>query len=199
SIDRYANDLITWEIAKKTNLGFELGLYNDLTILADFFHETRSNILQTRVDIPTTMGLRVTPQANVGVAEGKGFEVELKYNKNFNSGFWMMINGNFTYAASTVKEWEEPDYSDVPWRTRIGQKINQPIGYIAERLFIDDEEVNNSPRQLFGEYGAGDIKYKDINNDGQINTDDMVPIGHPTIPEIIYGNSFSFGYKSFDR
>jgi len=198
SIDRYANELITWEIAKKTNLGIEIGLFNDLTLLADFFRETRSNILQTRTDIPTTMGIRGTPQANVGVGQGQGFEVELKYNKTFANSFWMMINGNFTYASSKYKAYEEPDYSDVPWRSRIGLKLNQPMGYIAERLFIDEEEVNNSPVQQFGEYGAGDIKYKDINNDGQINTDDIVPIGYPTIPEVIYGTSFSFGYKAFD-
>src|SRR5690606_18954077 len=174
------------------------GLFNDFTMLADFFRETRSNILQTRTDIPTTMGIRGTPQANVGVGQGEGFEVELRYNKTYPSSFWMMINGNFTYATSEYKAYEEPDYSDVPWRSRIGLKLNQPMGYIAERLFIDEEEVNNSPVQQFGEYGAGDIKYKDINNDGQINTDDIVPIGYPTVPEIIYGSSFSFGYKAFD-
>ena len=198
TIGRYANDLITWEIATKSNFGFELGLFDDLTLLADYFTERRENILQSRVDIPTTMGLRVAPQANVGVAEGKGFEVELKYQKSFNKDFWTVINGNFTYASSQFKEYEEPDYSDVPWRSRIGLKINQPMGYIAERLFIDEEEVNNSPLQTFGPYGAGDIKYKDINNDGQINADDAVPIGFPTVPEIIYGTGFSEGYKSVD-
>ncbi len=198
SIDRYANDLITWEIATKTNLGLELGLFGDLTLLTDFFWETRENILQTRVDIPTTMGLRTTPQANVGVAAGKGFETELKYQRTFASGLWAVVNGTFTYATGRFKEYEEPDYSDVPWRSRIGLKLSQPMGYIAERLFIDEEEVNNSPTQLFGEYGAGDIKYKDINNDGVINTDDMVPIGYPTTPEIIYGAGFSLGYKAFD-
>jgi TonB-linked SusC/RagA family outer membrane protein len=198
TIDRYANPLITWEIAKKANVGIELGLYHDLTLNVDFFHETRENILQTRTDVPTTMGLRAIPQANLGVAEGKGFEVEMKYQRSFTKDLWLLVNGNFTYASSKVKEWEEPDYSDVPWRSRIGLKINQPIGYIAERLFIDDKEVNNSPVQQFGEYGAGDIKYKDINGDGVINTDDMVPIGYPTVPEIIYGTGFSLGYKAFD-
>lgn len=199
TINRYANDLITWEIAKKTNYGVELGLFNDLTILADYFTETRENILMTRTDIPSTMGLRTTPQANVGVAQGKGMEVELKYQKNFNKDFWTIVNGNFTYAVSRYKEVEEPDYSDVPWRSLIGHKLNQPRGYIAERLFIDEEEVNNSPRQdLGGPYGAGDIKYKDINNDGVINENDVVPIGFPTVPEIIYGTGFSMGYKSFD-
>lgn len=198
TIGRYANDLITWEIATKTNLGFELGLFDDLTLLGDYFVETRSNILQTRVDIPTSMGLRVAPQANVGVAQGRGFELELKYQKNFNNDFWTVVNGNFTYASSKYKKFEEPDYSDVPWRSRVGLKINQPMGYIAERLFIDEEDVNNSPRQFFGPYLAGDIKYKDINKDGEITADDAVPIGFPTVPEIIYGSGFSLGYKAFD-
>lgn len=198
SIDRYANDLITWEIAKKTNLGIDIELFHDLTLSTNFFWETRENILQTRTDVPTTMGLRTTPQANLGVAQGQGFETELKYQRTFNKDLWLVISGNFTYASSKLKKYEEPDYSDVPWRSRIGLKINQPMGYIAERLFIDEEEVNNSPRQQFGEYGAGDIKYKDINGDGQINTDDIVPIGFPTVPEIIYGTGFSMGYKGFD-
>lgn len=198
AIERYANDQITWEIATKTNFGIELGLFDDLTILADYFTETRENILQTRADIPTTMGLRSYPQANVGVAQGRGVEMEMKYQKSFNKDFWTVINGNFTYATSEYKEFEEPDYSDIPWRTRVGQKLSQPMGYIAERFFIDEEEVNNSPRQTFGPYGAGDIKYKDINGDGQINTDDIVPIGYPTVPEIIYGAGFSTGYKSID-
>lgn len=78
------------------------------------------------------------------------------------------------------------------------EKINQPYGYIAERLFIDDEEVNNSPKQWLGTYTAGDIKYKDINDDGKIDESDKVPIGYPTVPEIIYGTGFSFGYKALD-
>lgn len=198
TIGRYANDLITWEIATKTNFGFELGLFEDLTLLGDYFTEERSNILQNRVDIPTTMGLRAAPQANVGVAQGKGFELELKYQKSFNKDFWAVVNGNFTYASSEYKKYEEPDYSDAPWLSRVGLKINQPIGLIAERLFIDEEEVNNSPRQQFGPYAAGDIKYRDINGDGQINADDRVPIGYPTVPEIIYGSGFTVGYKDFD-
>lgn len=198
SIDRYANDLITWEIAKKTNIGLDLGLFDQLTLTADMFWETRNNILQTRSDVPTTMGLRTIPQSNVGISQGKGFEMSLKYQQTFNQDLWLVVNGNFTYASSRYKQFDEPDYGDIPWRSHIGLKLNQPMGYIAERLFIDDEEVKNSPMQQLGEYGAGDIKYKDINNDGVINTDDMVPIGFPIVPEIIYGAGFSLGYKGFD-
>ncbi len=199
TVTRYGNDLITWEIAKKTNIRLELGLFKNFTMITDFFSEIRENILQERTDIPTTMGIRSSaiPQANVGVGKGKGFETEIKYDKNFNKDFWVLVNGTFTYAASEFKEYEEPDYSDVPWRSRVGLKMAQPFGLIAERLFIDEEEVRNSPRQ-FGEYGAGDIKYKDINGDGLIDADDVVPIGYPTVPEIIYGGGLTFGYKAFD-
>lgn len=76
--------------------------------------------------------------------------------------------------------------------------MNQQWGYIAEGLFVDEAEVANSPRQNFGEYTAGDIKYRDINDDGQITELDMVPLGFPTMPEIVYGFGFSFGYKGFD-
>ncbi|WP_018626281.1 SusC/RagA family TonB-linked outer membrane protein [Niabella aurantiaca] len=198
TIGRYGNDLITWEVAKKTNIRLELGLFRDFTLITDFFGETRENILQRRADIPTTMGLRVIPWANVGISQGKGFETELKYDKTFGPDFSLQVNGTFTYTSSRFKKYEEPDFSDVPWRSRVGLKIAQPIGLIAERLFIDDEDVRNSPRQLFGEYTAGDIKYKDINRDGQIDNNDMVPIGYPTVPEIIYGGGFTAIYKSFD-
>lgn len=79
-----------------------------------------------------------------------------------------------------------------------GQKLSQEWGLIAERLFIDEEDVKNSPVQQFGEYMAGDIKYKDINMDGIIDDQDKVPIGYPKTPEIIYGFGFSVGYKNFD-
>ena len=144
------------------------------------------------------MGLIQTPQANVGVAEGSGFEAEVKYQKSFNKDMFLIVNGNFTYASSKFIEYEEPDYTDAPWKSRIGRKLSQEYGLIAERLFIDEAEVENSPRQMFGEYGAGDIKYKDINRDGAINADDMVPIGYPTVPEIIYGTGFTLGYKNLD-
>ena len=77
--------------------------------------------------------------------------------------------------------------------------MGQAFGYIAERLFVDDAEARNSPVQTFGgEYGGGDIKYTDVNDDGQITAADMVPIGNPTSPEIIYGFGVSMGYRGFD-
>jgi TonB-linked SusC/RagA family outer membrane protein len=197
SISRYEDPNITWEISRKMNLGLELNLFNSLEWQVDYFTEKRSNILQRRADVPTTMGLQAVPYSNIGKAEGKGVDMSLDYNKSFSRDTWGSIRGNFTYATSRYTLYEEPDYAKTPWRTHNGVKISQQYGYIAERLFLDDEEVKNSPAQ-FDDYKAGDIKYKDINGDGVINENDQVPIGYPTTPEIIYGFGLSFGHKNFD-
>lgn len=198
SIGRYADPNITWEISKKSNFGLELNLFNSLEIQADYFREQRSNILQVRSDLPSTMGLQATPRANIGEAVNNGFELSVDYNKSFTPDLWAIFRGTFTYAVGKYDVYEEPDYIDAPWRSHIGHKLSQNFGLVAERLFIDDAEVANSPLQTFGEYGAGDIKYKDINGDGRIDDNDIVPIGFPTSPEIIYGFGISAGYKAFD-
>lgn len=198
SISRYANPNIGWEISHKLNLGFEMKLFKDLEIQVEYFKERRSNILQDRADIPTLMGFQVTPKANIGEAKGHGVDVSLDYSHFFSKSLWATVRGNFTYASSEYSKYEEPDYSATPWRSKIGTKISQEFGLIAERLFVDEEDVANSPKQQFGEYMAGDIKYKDINHDGIIDDQDKVPIGYPTTPEIIYGFGFSIGYKAFD-
>lgn len=198
AINRYADPDIAWEISRKSNFGFELNLWNKLEFQADFFHEYRENILQVRSDIPSTMGLEVTPSANIGEASGRGFEFSLDYTKSFSSDLWAIMRGNFTYAASKFEVYEEPDYKNAPWRSRVGHSVSQTWGYVAERLFIDEEEVLNSPEQTFGEYSAGDIKYKDINGDMVIDENDLVPIGFPTTPEINYGLGLSVGFKNID-
>jgi TonB-linked SusC/RagA family outer membrane protein len=197
SISRYPDPFITWEISRKTNLGFELNLLNSLEIQLDWFTEKREKILQNRAEIPTAMGLQATPKSNIGKAGGGGVDLSVDYSKSFTKDLWAVLRGNFTYAASKYDYYEEPDYSDVPWRSHTGQKIAQKWGFVAERLFLDEYEVANSPTQ-FGIYGAGDIKYKDINGDKIINDNDMVPIGFPTTPEINYGFGISLGYKSLD-
>jgi TonB-linked SusC/RagA family outer membrane protein len=200
-IVNYPNSEIGWEIAYKTNLGLELGLLKDkIEIQADFFRENRTNILQTRADIPTSMGTWAIQQANVGEARGQGVDLSVDYKHSFNSNLWLIGRANFTYAYSTFTQYEEPYYAEIgmPWRSRIGRKLKQEEGYIAERLFIDQQDVENSPRQDFGEYMAGDIKYKDINGDNVINEADMVPIGYPSVPEINYGFGFSTGYRNWD-
>ncbi|MDR0386231.1 MAG: TonB-dependent receptor [Prevotellaceae bacterium] len=196
-VDRYADPLITWEISHKTNLGLELNLWKSLEIQVDWFRESRSKILQHRVDVPITMGLQEKPKANIGKASGGGVDMSVDFNKSFSKDVWTVIRGNFTYASSKFDIYEEPNYTNTPWRSHRGQKISQEWGYVAERLFLDEAEVKYSPKQI-GDYGAGDIKYKDINGDNYIDRSDMVPIGYPKTPEINYGFGLSAGYKNLD-
>ena len=200
SIDRYANDQITWEKAKMLNVGFELGLFGKVDIQADYFTEYRSNILMDRAQVPASMGLQSPIRANVGEASSKGFEMSLDYKDNITNDFFVAVRANFSFATSKYEVFEELDYvsAGLPWRSRIGLNLSQPFGYIAERLFIDEADIANSPIQTFGDYMAGDIKYKDINNDGIIDVNDEVPIGYPTTPEIIYGFGTSASYRNFD-
>lgn len=197
SVIRYSDNNITWETAKKMNAALEIGLFNKIDIIAEYFTENRYNILQERASTPASMGLWTVPAANIGKASGRGVDVSVDINHYINKDMWIQGRGNFTYATSVYDVYEEYDYPNAPWRSRIGYPISQNWGYIAESLFADDAEVANSPRQ-FGEYMAGDIKYRDVNGDGVITTLDQVPIGYPTTPEIVYGFGFSYGYKQFD-
>lgn len=197
SVGRYANEDITWETAVKQNYAVELGLFNRVNIQAEYFHEYRKNILMTRSFIPVTMGLASPIRANVGEASSRGTDISLDYQQSWYNGWWMSARANFTYATNRYEKFEEPQY-DEQYRYRVGNSINQRYGYIAEKLFVDDYEAFNSPSQPFGEYRGGDIKYLDVNNDGRISEADIVPIGNPEVPEIVYGFGFSVGYKGFD-
>ncbi|MFT3825312.1 MAG: TonB-dependent receptor [Chitinophagaceae bacterium] len=198
-INRYANNMITWEKSEETNLGMDIGLFNSLTLSVDFFKKYRSNILMDRAFIPSTMGLTATTSANVAAASSKGVDISLDYNKTFGN-FWLSARGTFTYAASKLEKNEEPEYApNEYYLSRLGHSLTMNVGLIAERLFVDDEDVRNSPPQAFGEVRGGDIKYRDLNGDGQItNLDRINGLGMPTSPEIVYGFGFSMGYKNFD-
>ncbi|WP_298646755.1 TonB-dependent receptor [uncultured Proteiniphilum sp.] len=197
SVSRYANEDITWETARKTNLALEAGFWGKVDLQVEFFKEKRTNILMERAHIPATMGLEAKLRANVGEAESQGCDLSLNLNHSFNKDFWITGMGNFTYATSKYLVYEEPSYPTAPWKSREGYSLNLIQGYIAERLFVDEEEVRNSPTQ-FGDYMAGDIKYKDLNGDGKINELDIAPIGYPSSPEIVYGFGLSTGWKQWD-
>jgi TonB-linked SusC/RagA family outer membrane protein len=201
SNSRYPNPYITWETSTKSNLGLELGMFDSrLELQADLFYEYRTNIYQNRAYIPSSMGLSAGVSANVGEASSRGVDLSLNYSLASGKDFWLKSMGNFTYAVGKYEVYEEPDYAGLgePWRTRIGQAINYNYGYIAERLFIDEYDILNSPTQTFGLYQAGDVKYRDINRDGRINESDQVFLGYPNQPEITYGFGVSGGFMNFD-
>ena len=203
NINRYANPGVTWEVSKKTNYGLELELNNNFSMQFEYFKENREKIYQPWQYIPDTMGLTTQVSSNIGEVDSYVIDVSMDYNKAFSSGLVITGRGNFTYSKNEVKVNGEPDYL-YENLSRIGYPINQEWGLIAERLFIDISDINNSPEQFNGlsssssTYLPGDIKYKDINGDGIINENDFVPIGKPFVPEIIYGFGLSASYKSFD-
>ena len=198
-VTRYANEGITWERSHKCNYALELGLFDKFNMIAEYFTEHRTDIFMQRADIPNTMGLQASVYGNIGEARAHGVDIQADYKQAWANGLWASARANFTYSTSKYDVYEEPTYAE-EYRQHKGRSIKQTWGYIAERLFIDDEEAANSPSQSgFGsDYGGGDIKYTDVNGDGVISTADRVPIGYPTSPEIIYGFGASFGYKGLD-
>ena len=197
SISRYANEDITWETSKKVNLGVEIGLFDVIDIQADYFTEKRKNILMNRSSIPSTMGLQAALRANVGEASSSGYEISIDGNHYFSKDVWVTGRANFVYTTNRFDVYDEPKYP-YPWLSWVGLNINQSTGLIAERLFIDEADIANSPQQMFGDYLPGDIKYMDVNDDGIIDNQDNVPIGYPTVPKIMYGFGLSTGIKDFD-
>lgn len=210
---RYPNPDITWEVGSKFNIGMDLTLFNDFNLTFDVFKEIRRDIFMEHQSIPDFIGtspsdpwmdLSTKLYGNLGKVENKGLDFSIDYNHTFNKDFSMSFKGTFTYATNKVLEYDEPDYQEYPNLSRVGHSINQPLLYVAERLFIDDEEVAHSPKQNLGGFvQAGDIKYKDIPNaegvcDGVIDANDRVYTGHPTVPEIVYGFGPSFQYKKWD-
>lgn len=197
SVKRYADPTITWETSTKTNFALEVSIRDKFNLTAEYYTEHRTSILMRRSSIPASMGLWVQPEVNAGEAKGSGVDVSVDYNKYFANKSWLQVRGNFTYAKSRYIKYEDNEYPGAWWKNRVNYPTNQKWGYIAEGLFVDEQEVANSPKQ-FGDYKAGDIKYRDVNGDFVIDDLDMVPIGYPTEPEIVYGFGASYGYKGWD-
>jgi len=199
TVSRYANPNITWEVSTKYNAGLELSLFKaeSLRFQIDFFKDSRDNIYMERENFPASAGLEASISGNVGQVDSHGIDASLDLEHQFSKDFWLTGRANFTYATNKYVELDEKNYPD-EYLKRKGHNIDQWWGLIAERLFVDQAEIDNSPHQDFGEYMAGDIKYKDVNGDGVVNDNDRVAMGYPTKPEIQIGAGLSVGYKKFD-
>ncbi|MCD0487250.1 TonB-dependent receptor [Pedobacter sp. MC2016-14] len=201
TINNYENTDVTWEISRQINLGMELTFLKDFRFIAEVYKNFKSDILQNREFIPTTMGLESGISANVGKVESKGIEFSLDGKKQLSRDFSISSLANFTFTRSKYTQFEEPAYAE-QYRSHQGVTLNRNYGYIAERLFVDDNEARNSPRQIFSNNGiapmGGDIKYRDLNLDGVIDANDQTWLGNPTIPEIVYGFGLTTAFKNFD-
>ncbi|MFB6342757.1 SusC/RagA family TonB-linked outer membrane protein [Saccharicrinis sp. FJH62] len=189
---------LSWETAKKYDFGIDTRFFNRLDLVADVFKDRREDIFMLRGYVPYAVGLLEgqQPWANVGVMESQGIDGTASFEGKIGKLNYT-IRGNFTYSTSDVIDYDEAANSLYYQQTE-GYRWQQTRGLIALGLFQNEEEIANSPVQTFGTVMPGDIKYKDVNGDGQIDDADVVPIGHATIPEIQYGTGLSLRYKNID-
>lgn len=207
-----AVDLI-WEESRKQDLGIDLKLFNDdLSIVFDLFKECRENILLKREhSIPSFLGYNTSaPYGNIGIIENKGFDGTIEYNKRINKDWVIALRGNVTFNKDKWIQGELPEQK-YEWMNQYGHNINGVKGYVAEGLFtqaeIDDmarwESLSDANKAItpkpfasqFGTVKAGDIKYKDLNNDGQIDAYDQTYISRGDVPTTVYGFGFTVGWK----
>lgn len=201
-----ANPNITWEKAKKTDIGLESNLWNGLLALeADYFFEKRNNMLiAPNVTVPVEYGIGLS-QVNAGVMQNHGFEATLGSSYNFTKDLSVSLNANFTYARNKlIQVFETNDTYNNPNRRATGRPLGTQFGYKALGYFTDaDFDANGDPvkgiaAQPWGQVHPGDIRYADLNGDGQIDVNDQTVIGNPTYPAIVYGFTPAITYKNFE-
>ncbi|AXY72782.1 SusC/RagA family TonB-linked outer membrane protein [Paraflavitalea soli] len=194
-IGDYAVD-VSWEKAKKQNLGVEIKTWNNaVSLTVDVFREDRTAIFRQRGDVPNYVGVLALPYANLGEVHNRGIDATLDINKQLGGGWQIGFRGNFTWTRAKVIDDANAPWP-YPWQQRIGRKFGQRFGYTDLGLFKDDKDVANSPYQT-GTNKAGDIKYKDFNGDGKIDSYDAGPIGYGSFPEIVYGFGPTISWKGF--
>lgn len=209
---RFAAPGLSWEIEDKTNYGIDLDLFNNrINLTLDYFDNLRYDILLQRKTVSASAGFRQAPWQNFGKVSNKGFDGSLSLRENFNE-VSVSLRGNITYAKNKIIEYDEVPKL-YPWMNVTGTSLNTPGLYVAERLY-EREDFNitagESGNEVFtlkdglaeSSYGAnlrpGDIKYKDLNNDGVIDQfDESREIANPTIPELVYGVGLNVDYKNF--
>lgn len=197
---------LTWETALKTNLGVEVGLWNELELQVDIFREKRTNIFMQRKVIPSQTGFLTNPWANFGEVTNRGVEFSLSYNKQINKNWFVGFRSNFTYAINRVDEYDEPTSVLGTYKALTGRSLNTLWGLQAERLFTEDDFDSNGnlkfgiPTQEVGaaKVRPGDIKYKDMDGDGIITDADEGYIGGTVDPRIVYGFGGNVNYKNWD-
>lgn len=190
-------DNLNWEKASKLDVGIEGRLFGDrVNFVVDFFNDVRDGIFQERQQVPAYVGLMSKPFSNIGKMRSYGADGNISYTERLGKNSSITLRGNFTYSKNDVKNWEEanPAY---PYQEAAGYPYGVIRGYQAMGLFKDQLDIETSPVQTFGEYRPGDIKYRDINGDGRIDNDDMVPIAYSATPLLMYGFGGEFQYKNF--
>lgn len=190
---------LRWEKAIKYDVGIDMRFFQerfDMTV--DFFEDMRSGIYQQRQSVPEEMGLVSLPWANVGKMKSWGMDGHISYTQPLgDNDKYLVVRANYTQSMNEITNYEE-DLKKYSYQSAVGYQNGINRGLIALGLFKDQADINNSPRQDFGSYLPGDIKYKDINGDGIVNFDDVVPLKYSYVPQIQYGFATEFNWRNFN-
>ena len=183
------------EQAFTANAGAETRLFGDrLTARVDAFWEDRTNILVDPSNVSGIIGIDLKEQS-IGEYKYKGIDAGLAWNDK-SGDFEYGVYGNAGWLFTEVVD-DGQAYQAYDYLYHKGNPVGQCYGLEAIGYFQDQTDINNSPKQTFGEVRPGDIKYKDQNGDGVIDNQDRVKMFGSTTPLLQYGFGLSAGYKGF--
>jgi TonB-linked SusC/RagA family outer membrane protein len=191
-------DNLMWEKSTKADVGMDVKLLaKKISFTVDFFQDSRDGIFQQRQTIPGYAGLLALPYGNVGKMISWGSDGNASFSHTLNKDWSFTVRGNYTYSRNEILNWEQaPQKYD--YQSYNGYTNGTLRGYVALGLFKDERDVALSPKQQFGgTVLPGDIKYKDVNGDGVIDTDDRVALSDPTYPRLMYGFGGEIKYRDF--
>ncbi|SEW43888.1 SusC/RagA family TonB-linked outer membrane protein [Chitinophaga arvensicola] len=194
---KLANPNITWETAKKANIGLDASLFNHFNVTLDVFTETRSNILAPRnLSIPGVSGISSNqiPDENIGKVTNKGVEASVMYETHFND-VKFNIGGNFSFIKNKVIFLDEAP-GTLPWQKVEGHPINAGLYYRAIGIFKDQAQIDATPHAPGTQ--PGDLILEDYDGDKQITAADRVRTDVNNIPQIVYGITLGASWKNFD-
>lgn len=195
---RMANQNLTWETTTQSNIGVDAQfLDNKFYVTADYYHKKTDGILLS-LPVPGTLGLQASPQ-NAGRMDNSGWEFELGAHSYFGKvGFNANLNFNINHNEVKDLAGTGPYITggnETRYITEEGYAINSFWGYKTDGLFQTEEEIKNYPTMRSG-IEPGDVKFLDLNEDGQITADDMTYLGH-SFPKYTFGSNLNFTYKAF--
>lgn len=200
---KLGNKNVTWETSMKQNYGIDMNLLNDkLRFTFDYFMESRKDILISRSTIPafTSLNKNLLPVTNMGRVDNKGYEVSLKWNDRVkNASYW--VDANMSYAKNKVIFQDEVEPNE-PYMWRTGQPTGIIMGYITDGFYskedfgADGELIESLPKPEY-KVVPGDLKYRDLNEDEKITSDDQCKIGNSKRPLYTFGFNYGIEYKGF--
>ena len=190
------SDDLNWETVRSYEAGLELNTFKNALHFEATYYNRRTEDVITLIDL----GAGQLPLLdNLGTIENKGFEFSATWTRSITRDLDFSVSGNLTTIDNKVIKLNKQGFEifNGAARTTAGYPIGYFYGYVHNGIYQTQTEILKSPTSMIGTVNPGDIKYKDINGDGKITTDDRTQIGNPT-PDFMYGGSISLAYKGFD-